>query len=139
MSAPTKALKNPGTAAPRVTTFDDIPHPLEFLRKGGVPGVEYLYILTEQQADAQEDGWSPIIGVPAFRVGGLSATLMARGEPIPGTQPGSIKCKFHVSKALKAATIKEDLPKLASPSTPKVMDAPAPASKNPALQKSATS
>lgn len=108
-------LRNPGPDAPRVLSFDTIPHPLEFLKRGGVPGVEYIYLKAEEQADAQESGWNQIIGVPYFRVNGHAATLMARGEPIPGAQPGSVKCNFWVSKALKAALNPPAQPKAAVP------------------------
>lgn len=132
MSAPAKpnsTLKN----------YDKIPHPLELFRKGGIPGFEYLILLTEQQADAQEEGWQPISGMNAFRVKGMSATVMARGEPIPGSQPGSIKCPFKVSKALRQAcepeaALKDEPPKVEPKTTPKV---PLSAKDNPVLQRNA--
>lgn len=97
------SLKNPGTGAPKITEFDSIPHPKEFLLHGGVPGVEYLYLLAAEQGEGQTDGWSPIAGLPFFKIKGLTCTIMARGKKIPGAQPGSVKCKFSISKQLKQA------------------------------------
>jgi hypothetical protein len=100
-----------------VMSFDSLPRPLDLLDRGGLPGVEYLYLLSEEQADAQDEGWSPIVGMRAFKVVGRSATLMAKGKPIPGAQSGGSRCRFYVSKALKEAITPKVAP--TSPSTPK--------------------
>jgi hypothetical protein len=97
-----------------VMSFDSLPRPLDLLDRGGLPGVEYLYLLSEEQADAQDEGWSPIVGMRAFKVAGRSATLMAKGKPIPGAQSGASRCRFYVSKALKETIT----PKVAPTSAP---------------------
>lgn len=131
----------PNNATNALRTFDKLPQPLELFRKGGLPGVSYLLLLTEQQADAQEEGWLPIAGMNAFRVRGMSATVMAKGEPIPGGQPGSVKCPFYVSKALRQACEPEEAltqqpiePTKVETKGPKVPLAP---KDNPVLQKGA--
>lgn len=98
-------LKNPGPEAPTVLEFDKIPSLFEFLARGGVPGVEYLFVAAENQLKAQDSGWSSIVGMPFFRIGGIGSTLMARGAPIKDSpaQPGTSKCKcFADDKLLEA-------------------------------------
>ena len=79
--------------------FDEIPQPKEFLLHGGIPGVEYIYLLAEEQPKAQSQGWATIVGMPFFTVRGTGMTIMARGKPMRNTpaQPGTVKCCFYLS------------------------------------------
>lgn len=98
-------LKNPGHEAPKLLEFDCIPSLFEFLRFGGVPGVEYLYVAAQNQPKAQSEGFTQIVGMPYFNIGGIGSTLMARGKPLRDTpaQPGTSKCSVFCDEALLVA------------------------------------
>ena len=91
-------LKNPGNTFPTHLEFTEWPHLAEFLNGGGVPGVEYLYLLPEELPHSQDTGWSTIIRMPFFKVNGISLTAVAKGEPIKGASIGSTICKLNISK-----------------------------------------
>lgn len=119
-----RPLRNPTTEQPKILAFDEIPQPREFLLHGGIPGVEYLYLLAEEQPKAQSEGWSTIIGMPFFTVKGIGMTLMARGKPMTNTpaQPGTVKCRFYLSdlvaERLGTATLAEPTQLPSAESTP---------------------
>lgn len=100
-----RELKNPGLEEPKLLEFDEIPSLYEFLAHGGVPGIDYLYVAAENQPKGQLGGWGTIIGVPFFSIGGIGATLMARGKPIKGSpaQPGTSKCLVFADDKILAA------------------------------------
>ena len=102
-----RTLKNPGLEPPKLLEFDEIPSLGEFLAHSGVPGCEYLFVAAENMPKAQLGGWQTIVGVPFFSIGGIGASLMARGEPLTGSpaQPGTSKCQvFADDKLLDAVT-----------------------------------
>lgn len=81
-----------------VREFDTYPHPKEFLRYGGIPGVSYLYVLAKNQADAATAGWSPINNMPFFKVKGHAMTFMAKGRPSLRCAPGTSRPCFFLDK-----------------------------------------
>jgi hypothetical protein len=97
-------LQNPGDEVGPCLEFDSYPHPGEFLRRGGVPGVSYLYLLAENTADAQDAGWATIAGVPFFRVRGNGMTIMAYGKPISQGRATSNKCRCYLDPEAKIRT-----------------------------------
>ena len=84
------------------TEFDSYPHPEEFLRDGGLPGIEYIMVHVKNVHKAQTEGFAPLSGVPYFTIKGTPAALLGRGTPSPTGRAGSVRCPLYVDKDLQA-------------------------------------
>lgn len=78
--------------------FQKFPHPSEFLRDGGLIGVEYLYVCTDNAPKAQDAGFGQLTGVPYFTVKGTPMTIMGRGTPSQTGRPGGGRCVYWIDK-----------------------------------------
>lgn len=101
-------LKNPGDSVARgvqlETDFTDYPLPDEFLRRGGTPGMTYLYVLSQNIHKAQNAGYGHIFGVPHFTVNGIPMTIMAKGDPDPSAMPGGGRPFYRIDIEAEKAT-----------------------------------
>ena len=81
-------------------TFEGFPPLEEILEHGGIPGIEYAYILGKNIYKAEQEDWGTLHRVPSFGVKGPNGTvamvLMGKGKPIHGADPNGGRCKLFV-------------------------------------------
>jgi hypothetical protein len=98
------------------THFDRIPHPKEIVRSGGLPGVEYCYVLGKNIGKWQKmsrgdksQQWSLTRNIPVISIAGPkgfadSVVVMSRGIPIPGADPENGTRRWYVDNELISLT-----------------------------------
>jgi hypothetical protein len=85
-----------------VRHFEELPQLTELLDRGGLPGVEYICVMTGNMAHYQEvEEFHPLNRMETFLVKGKSCTLLGKGKPVPHGRPESHRCPYHVDSELK--------------------------------------
>lgn len=96
------------SVVPSPLDFDAPPPPDTMILGGGIPGVEYLYVLAKNAIYAQKsdlDGRGPFVplhNMPMFTIAGEACMLLGRGKPIRNARPGSVRCRFFIDEELEA-------------------------------------
>ncbi len=86
-------------------TFKVPPAPDVLLAQGGLPGVEYLYVLAENAVAAQgitdpKGPWLQLQSMPMFTIAGRACMMLGRGKPIIHARAGAVRCRFYIDDTL---------------------------------------
>lgn len=88
-----------------ILEFSQIPRLEDLLEHGGIPGIDYAYVLGNNIHKAQRDGFSILHRVPSFAITGPKGTaaciLMGTGEPITGADPNAGRVCLYVDEEIE--------------------------------------
>lgn len=84
-----------------IPSFNGYPHITLLLHRGGVPGIDYLYVSKQNEHLFYAGGWEQTKGAPpAFLVDGIPCNVLCKGIPADGMSPGDSECKVFISREL---------------------------------------
>ena len=101
--------------------YNHVPNLKELLpNTGGIPGVQYAQVSTENLRKAQDEGWLKISGAQKLYTiigpsGKVDCELYAKGKPIPGQGSGSGKRICWVDGVIYSKTGLGEQPAKAAP------------------------